>query len=589
MAECTFNEHSALSGSSQGGILYYGEQVIHAGSTGTAVFDPGLVRGTLAPARYPALVGTVNGLAFTLANGTTPLGATGGVADGLLAINYNGVLGTRRVALSTPITITAGTGFFAGQDRVMIHAGGRVWDIHTSTGRVTDRGALTLPAHPTCGGLGYWGVAENYLGQYYLDLVQNRTTIARVRISDGQVTPLATFTDLGSSCAFGVGYGKWFIASDGPSDFAPSANVGASHVVGCSATLTQPIVLSGHSVSAGQNFTCATRSNGALACWGTNAMGQLGDNTTVTPRLTPTTVLNSVDVVSVAAGNNHACALQSTGRVLCWGDNTSGQLGNNTTTSRRVWGSVASLTDAVEIAAGANHTCARRADGTVVCWGNNSAGQLGDGTISNRLVPTAVPLVADARALAAGSLHTCAAVGTGGVLCWGNNAFGQLGIGSLANQARATPVSGLTEVSELAAGQDFTCARWGGGNVSCWGNNSAGQLGDGSTMSWLAPNRIPSLTNALRIAAGGQHACARTTEDAAMCWGNTAIGDGSAVIQRTPVRASLDQVAEVTAGNDQSCARLTTGAVRCWGENVTGQLGDGTTTRRLTPVPVTGL
>ncbi len=100
--------------------------MIHAGSTGTARFDLGLTRATLNATRYPALIGTVNGPVFTLGVGSSPLGATGGVADGLLEINAEGALNGRRVALSTPITIAQGTGFFAGYNRVMIHAGGRV-------------------------------------------------------------------------------------------------------------------------------------------------------------------------------------------------------------------------------------------------------------------------------------------------------------------------------------------------------------------------------------------------------------------------------------------------------------------------------
>jgi alpha-tubulin suppressor-like RCC1 family protein len=587
---CARQEHSALSGSSAGGIAVGGEQVIHAGSTGTARFDLGLTRATLNATRYPALLGTVNGAVFTLGVGSSALGATGGVADGLLEINAEGALNGRRVALSTPLTITPGTGFFAGFNRVMIYAGGRVYDIEVATGRVTDRGALALPAHPTCGGLGFWGTAENYLGQYYLDLVQNRTTIARVRVSDGQVTPLATFSDLGSSCAFTVWYGQWFIASDGPSDFAPTATVGASHVVGCAAATDAPIVLSGASVAAGQNFTCALRADASVACWGTNSLGQLGDNTTVTPRLAPVAVQGGVGAVSVVAGANHACALQATGRVLCWGDNSAGQLGSNSTTSRRFAGAVVGLSNAVAIAAGATHTCARLATGGVVCWGSNLAGQLGDGTTTPRWVPTAVAGLTDAVAIAAGTSHTCAIRAGGTVVCWGGNSVGQVGDGTTVNQVRPSAVGGLFEVSSLAAGQDFTCARWGGGFVSCWGSNLAGQIGDGTSVNRPAPTQITGLVNVAGIAAGGQHACALTGGNTAVCWGNTAIGDGAAILRRSPVEVSgLGMVRELSAGNDQSCARLATGAVLCWGENVTGQLGDGSTTRRLTPVAVAGL
>ncbi|MDP3215485.1 MAG: hypothetical protein Q8S73_15360, partial [Deltaproteobacteria bacterium] len=591
VAECRLNEHSALSGSSQGGLAYTREQLIHAGSTGTAVFDPNLLRGTLGPTRYPALIGTTTGQAYTLAAGSAPLGATGGVADGIIAVNPDGALSPTRVALSTPITITTGTGFFSGYNRVMVHAGGRVWDIDVTTGQVSNRGAVTLPPHPTCGGLGFWGVAENYVGQHYLVFIQNRTTIARVRVSDGQVTPLATFTDLGSSCAFTVGQGQWFIATDGPSDFAPAANVGASHVVGCTANTDQPIVVGGASLAAGGGFSCALRPNGGVACWGVNADGQVGDNNAASPRLAPSAVVAMPTAVSVVAGARHACALQSAGRVYCWGDNASGQLGSNTVTGRRFAALVGGLSDAVEIAAGDAHTCARRSNGAVMCWGANAQGQIGDGSTINRLAPVAVADVTDAIGITAGAAHTCVLRRNLTALCWGANAQGQIGDGSAINRPGATPVTGLFELRSLAAGGEFTCAR-GGENALCWGANASGQLGDGSRTGRLVPREI-DLPASGQIAAGGSHACAVTRTRTAGCWGNGAsgrLGNGDTLdrVNPTDVRG-LANVTEITLGEDHTCARVEGGAVLCWGANLTGQLGDGTSASRLTPVAVTGL
>ncbi len=225
-----------------------------------------------------------------------------------------------------------------------------------------------------------------------------------------------------------------------------------------------------------------------------------------------------------------------------------------------------------------------------MCWGSNAQGQLGDGTTTQRLLPTAVAGLTDAVAITAGTSHTCATRAIGSVVCWGGNSFGQVGDGTTVNQLRPSPVSGLLEVSSLAAGQDFTCARWGGGFVSCWGSNLAGQLGDGTSVNRSTPTRIMGLVNVGGIAAGGQHACARTSGDTAVVLGQhrhrRRRGDPPSVARRGErprdvARALRGQRPELRAPRD--------GGVLCWGANVTGQLGDGTTTRRLTPVPVSGL
>jgi|JI10StandDraft_1071094.scaffolds.fasta_scaffold155969_3 alpha-tubulin suppressor-like RCC1 family protein len=118
------------------------------------------------------------------------------------------------------------------------------------------------------------------------------------------------------------------------------------------------------------------------------------------------------DVIDVAAGSAHACALKTDGTVVCWGGNEYGQLGNGTTTDSLVAVPVSGLNSVISIEAGLSHTCALRSDGSVFCWGHNARGQLGDGTTTTRLTPTLVSgLGASASALTAGGLHTCAITG----------------------------------------------------------------------------------------------------------------------------------------------------------------------------------
>jgi alpha-tubulin suppressor-like RCC1 family protein len=395
-------------------------------------------------------------------------------------------------------------------------------------------------------------------------------------------------------------------------------------VVGLGAPVTK--------ITAGEYHTCALTAAGQMACWGNNVSGQLGGGTIEMTSSTPVTVPGlGGTVIDIAAGSSHTCALMMGGGVKCWGDNSTGQLGNGATgTGGSAPVNVTGLTSGVAaLSTGGTHSCALTTGGGVKCWGNNYAGQLGNGTAGGL---SSIPV--DVNGLSGGVVgvkasvlaSTCAVMSSGGIKCWGLNDRGQVGDGTKTNRLGPVDVVGLppaltmagtsttsadsgqnllagtTTTVQVALGSAHTCAFTSWGNETpyqCWGGNNLGQLGSGATgADQTAPTPVKSTFHSpplQRLAAGQQHTCALTSAGAVKCWGNNSMGqsgDGTTQPSTTPVQV-VGLTAGVTglaAGDWHTCALSPTGGIACWGQNVWGQLGNGTTAAQSnTPISVTGL
>ena len=334
-------------------------------------------------------------------------------------------------------------------------------------------------------------------------------------------------------------------------------------------------------------------------CWGNNSTGQLGDNS-ATQRLTPVTIAGGLSWGSVVSSEaaNHTCGVKiSTQLVYCWGNRIEGKVGDNTGYALQQTKPVAVQQGGVSfvsVATGAKHTCGLTNLGAAYCWGLGANGRLGDNTYLDRYLPVPVQQGAVVfTSLTVGNAHTCGLTSLGAAYCWGYNGLGQLGDNSTSQRPAPVAVQqGAVTFTSIAAGRNFTCGLTSAGATYCWGFNGNGQLGDNTTTQRLTPVAVQQgATTFASIAAGENHACGITSGGAGYCWGYNGagqLGDNSTTQRLTPVTVQQGAVtfASITAGGLQTCGLTNTGAGYCWGDNGSGRLGDNTTTRRLTPVAV---
>jgi len=342
---------------------------------------------------------------------------------------------------------------------------------------------------------------------------------------------------------------------------------------------------------AGTFHTCTAQTNGKVLCWGMNSDGQLGDGTT-TSRTIPVEVLGITTATSVALGSYESCAVLTNGKVMCWGDNEHGTLGDGTTTSSSTPVEVSGITTATSVALSYDHSCALLSDGKVKCWGLNDEGQLGDGTTTNSLTPMSVSGITTATSIAVGNDHSCALLSNKTVTCWGSGL--DLADGQGVDSSTPVLISGITTATSIATNFQHSCAMLTNRTVECWGFNSDGQLGDGTTTSsYRTTVTVLGITTAKNIDLGSSHSCAVLTDGKVKCWGENdmgQLGDGTTTDRSTPVEVSgITSATSIVLGSDHSCAVLTDGTAKCWGDNSAGELGDGTKTDRATPVEVTFL
>lgn len=306
-------------------------------------------------------------------------------------------------------------------------------------------------------------------------------------------------------------------------------------------------------------------------------------------------------------------AMAQTNTRWAWGDDFNGQLGDNKPANYQ-WIPVAitattnNLTSADDISAGYAHSLALKSDGTVWTWGWNHYGQLGTGGAipgSDSNVPAKIVGLTGMTAVAAGGYHSLALKNDGTVKAWGHNNYGQLGNGvTLPGSDSSSPVtvSSLTNVKAIAAGGYHSLALKNDGTVWAWGFGLDGELGNGLHTTSSTPVKVsfPAGTVITAIAAGLYHSLAIKNDGTVWAWGrnvNGQLGDGSTAQRNSPVQVHVitgivaiagggSDDTQTYVGGSHSLALKSDGSVWAWGYNANGQLGDGTFQDSDVPVEV---
>jgi alpha-tubulin suppressor-like RCC1 family protein len=283
-------------------------------------------------------------------------------------------------------------------------------------------------------------------------------------------------------------------------------------------------------VSWGLEHACLALRDGSVSCWGDPYAGALGHATDGAATNHFAGVPGLHDIASVVCFDETSCALSQSGQVYCWGLNNGGQVGIGVESDQELSPrSVQDATDVVQLAAGGSHACALRRNGQVICWGTNVHGESGSSDVAHdQPSPVTVPIAGNVRQLACGPFDSYAVMLDGSVMTWGSGT---------PTPHVSTTLAGATFVA--AATQAPTCALLTGGSAECFGDNTLGVLGDGETGGFAAsPVRVLGLTGATQIDVDYSHVCALDDAGNVWCWGDNSfgnLGDGTTAASSKPI------------------------------------------------------
>jgi len=333
----------------------------------------------------------------------------------------------------------------------------------------------------------------------------------------------------------------------------------------------------------GPYHACASMASGSMQCWGYNVDGQLGDGTTLSRSL-PAPVTGGLVHEAVAVGELFTCSVAADSAFLrqayCWGEGSLGSLGNGGFATTPEPTPVTGSTDVIALASRVASTCAIVSTGRARCWGDNGHGQIG---FAGGALPMPPNNLSGLLEVSMGESHACALQSPGAVHCWGTNDFGQLGDGTRERSEAPVGVIGLDGPAiSVSAGNGQTCVVLADGAVKCWG-----RMFDGVVAG--KPTLVSGLEAGVQtVSLAKTHGCVLRMDETVRCWGMNAageLGDASFVSRTAPVEpvGLGGGVRQVVVADLVTCAALLDGSARCWGANFSGQLGNGE--QGYAPVP----
>ncbi len=321
--------------------------------------------------------------------------------------------------------------------------------------------------------------------------------------------------------------------------------------------------------------SCAILTSGALKCWGSNTVGQIGNGNNYDQSI-PVTIDKGVNYSQVVFGDYYTCGLTISGILKCWGFSV-----NKTVPSSNVPKIIDSGVNYLNIASTGDSICGITFDKTLKCWGSNNYGQVGDGTNITKTTPVVIdPGVSYSSIMMTKDITVCGITTLGDLKCWGYNSVGQVGDGTAGSSAdKKSPViiDPGVKYQKVIVRDSSSCGITIEGVLKCWGYNRSGQIGDGTIgigTDKSSPVVVDSGVSYSQILKGRGYTCGITKLGILKCWGSNSdyqLGTGNSDQQSKPtiIDPGVFYKSILTTYNN-TCGIASTGSLKCWGGSLIG-------------------